>query len=466
MPQEGPKLISDTFEAHLAALEKKKEKQNLEQIKKELQPILNIPKKPQFSSKLESLLKDFNKNDVEKILCLFAFLTKQYGDAFIEKFGQEPDKPFCDVVSKLTQQEIERLKENVCDRLARGSTRIPSHGDLQNLAQRPTTAEIEKAINNIFDEPLTPKHLNRVEAYVSKTYFNNFNRNAKNFFKEFEKVYVDAWRSVMLHDVDKTTELNINVGSLPLASGDTFDDHLAKVGNVVKKFKPHQAHTETRSNITYDTGNFTSKVQMMFEKYSEEEVKKILLFWEMMLKAYGYGMRLTYGEEPDSSFCALAVSLTEEQMMRVADNVHDALIRDKNFAPAHEHLRMLSQRPTRREIIDAMDDLYYRPKPIKELSRVNAYIRKYHQSKISALKMEFFKSAFEDLYVHFWREVTMFNVDKRTEAEQAAVKESIKQTEATANDKKVEADIETGNAFNHKLGSRIARLLAEKHSSK
>lgn len=463
MPKESPKLISDTFEAHLAKLAKKKEEQNFEKM---IQPLLNSPKKPQFSPKLETLLKNFNKNDVEKILCLFAFLTKQYGDAFIDKFGQEPDKPFCDVVSKLSQQEIERLKENVSDRLARGSTRIPSHGDLQNLAQRPTTAEIEKAIINIFDKPLTPNHLNRVEAYVSKTYYKNFNRNAKSFYKEFEKVYVDAWRSVMLHDVDKNTKPNINIESLPLAPGDTFDDHLAKVGNVAKRLKPHKAHTQTRSNISYDTGNFTSKVQMMFEAYSEEEVKKILLFWEMMLKAYGYGMRLTYGEEPDSSFCALAISLTEEQMMRVADNVHDALIRDKNFAPAHEHLRMLSQRPTRREIVDAMDDLYYRPKPIKELSRVNAYIRKYHQSKISALKMEFFKSAFEDLYVHFWREVTIFNVDKRTEAEQAAVKESIKQTEATANDKKVEADIENGNAFNHKLGSRIARLLAEKHASK
>lgn len=466
MPEKGPKAINDTFVAHLVKFEKKKGKQNLEEIKKEFQPILNIPKKPQFSSKLESVLKEFNKNDVEKILSVFAFLTKQYGDVFIDKFGHEPDKPFCDVVSKLSQQDIERLKDNVTDRLARGSTRIPSHGDLQNLAQRPTTAEIEKAIINIFDNRYTPMNLNRVEVYVSKNYYENFNRNAKNFYKEFEKVYVDAWRSVMLHDVDKESKPNINVKSLPLAPGDTFADHLAKVSDVAKKVKPHQAHTATRSNVTYDTGNFTSKVQMMFEAYSKEEVKKILLFWEMMLKAYGYGMRMTYGEEPDKSFCELAVSLTEEQMMRVADNVHDALIRDKNFAPAHEHLRMLSQRPTRREIIDAMDDLYYRPKPIKELSRVNAYIRKYHQSKISALKMEFFKSAFEDLYVHFWREVTIFNVDKRTEAEQAAVKESIKQTEATANDKKVEADVKSGKAFNHDLGFRIAKLLAEKKFSK
>jgi hypothetical protein len=182
----------------------------------------------------------------------------------------------------------------------------------------------------------------------------------------------------------------------------------------------------------------------------------------MMIKAYGAGIKATYGNEPDRHFVELAISLNKRDMQRVADNIQDLLLHGKTFAPAHEALRMLSQRPTRSEINIAKRDLHERPKPLKELNRVNRYIREFHIAKIKAFKLEGFDYQFEKFYVGIWREVMIFNTDMRTKSQQDAVKESIKNSKGNKFDELVEKDLKSGTAFANPFGERIAAMMAKK----
>ena len=242
--------------------------------------------------------------------------------------------------------------------------------------------------------------------------------------------------------------------------GDDFQAHLQKTGKLIQANTNVQPNVETRDNN--QTQNFSRKLQLLLDEIGPNNTKKVLVFWQIMLRAYGAGMKATYGTEPDKHFVALAQSLTKKDMQRVADNVQDLLLHGKTFSPAHEGLRMLSQRPTRHEINVAKDDLHYCPKPTKHLNRVNQYIREFHIAKIKALKTEGFDHYFDKLYINMWREVMIFNADLRTKSQQDAVRESIENSGGNRFDKLVEENLKNGKAFDNPFGKRIAEIMANK----
>ena len=242
--------------------------------------------------------------------------------------------------------------------------------------------------------------------------------------------------------------------------GDDFQAHLEKTGKLIEEKTGVQRKPNTDEND--QTRHFSRKLQLLLDEIGQNDTKKVLVFWHMMLKAYGAGMKATYGTEPDKNFVALAQSLTKRDMQRVADNIQDLLLHGKTFSPAHEGLRMLSQRPTRFEINIAKRDLHERPQPMNKLNRVNRYIKQFHIAKIRALKTEGFDHYFDKFYINMWREVMIFNADLRTKSQQDAVRESIENSEGNRFDKLVEENLKNGKAFDNPFGQRIAALMAKK----
>lgn len=231
----------------------------------------------------------------------------------------------------------------------------------------------------------------------------------------------------------------------------TFEQH----------FKSNVKLSRTDQQTTKFVG-FSRKLEMIFDEIGQSKTKKVLVFWQMMLKTYETGMRETYGIEPDQHFVDLAVSLTKRDMKRIADNVQDLLVNNRTFAPAHEALKMLAQRPTRFEINIALRDLYEQPKPSKQLNRVNKYIKEFYYAKIRALKTDGCNDAFEKLYVNIWRDVMIYNSDLRIKSQQDAVKKSIENVKDNWSDKKVTQDLENGRAFDNPFGKRIMDIMAYK----
>lgn len=235
----------------------------------------------------------------------------------------------------------------------------------------------------------------------------------------------------------------------------TFQQHF----NTLNKHDVQKSHDSK-------SAGFSRKLEIIFDEIGPKETKKVLFFWQMLLRSYGAKMRTTYGNEPDQEFVNIAVSLNRNQMERIADNIHDLLVEGKAFPPAYEELRMLSQRPTRFEINMAMQDLYFYPKPFTKLNRVDKYIKEYHYSKIKAFKLDKFEMLFEKVYINLWREVMIHNVDLRVKSQKDAVAESIAKTKENWSDLKVKDDLEQGRAFNNPFGQKILKIMADKKNTK
>lgn len=207
---------------------------------------------------------------------------------------------------------------------------------------------------------------------------------------------------------------------------------------------------------------YSRRLQMIFDEIGFKKTKTVLTFWNMMVDVYHEGMCAFYGDEPNEQFVQFAVKLTRKDMQRIYDNVHHSLYLGHTFTPTVDELKGFWQRPTRNEVNTAIRDLFTSPKPLKYLNRVNKYLIDFHSDTMRSFKKETFEVEFKKFYEHWWREVTVFNIDLLSRSQQNALGRRALNTKDNWFDEKIKADLESGRAFDHPFGERIIEIMASK----
>lgn len=211
---------------------------------------------------------------------------------------------------------------------------------------------------------------------------------------------------------------------------------------------------------------FSRKLEMIFEEIGPKKTKNVLIFWHMMQKLNSNAMSIIYGVEPDQNFVDMAVSMSKNDMKRVVNNAKDLIADEKPFMPTCKIIKRLAQQPTKLEIKNAMRDLCIESKPIKYLNRVNRYIKKWHYKEILRLKGDMFEQDFETLYVMFWHDVIVNNVDLRAQSQVDGINCNNQNKNENWWDKKIKKDLQDGRAFDHPFGERIISIMAQKKVNK
>ena len=216
---------------------------------------------------------------------------------------------------------------------------------------------------------------------------------------------------------------------------------------IVKNQSDLMSNSNKKKDKKQNISAFSRKLEMIFEEIGKKKTKKVLIFWQMMQKLNPYAMSMTYGVEPNQNFVDIAVSMSKNDMKRVVDNANDLIADGKPFMPTDKIIKRLTQRPTKLEIDKARRDLCIESKPIKYLNRVNRYIKKWHHKEILQLKDEMFKQEFERLYVMFWHDVIVNNVDLRTQSQVDGINCNNQNKNENWWDKKIKKDLQDESSF-------------------
>jgi hypothetical protein len=261
--------------------------------------------------------------------------------------------------------------------------------------------------------------------------------------------------------------------------GESFEDHLNRLGKISKQTKTGSTGSESRqmssvhSSRYYPTNanvatnknhrSLSSQARDSLNQYKETgQHIQILKVWSMLMQAFDSKLRHFFGDEPDAHFMKFAASLTPDAYKRLEANLLERLDEDREWPPSLIRLHQLANSPTKEAMYKARQNLFHRPVPMTELGRVELYIKKYKMHEVRHFSERQFETEFNRKYTQWFREVMLDDMDIKVEAQQTEIHSFLQHPSVTELDKKIDADISSGKAFNHKLGQRILDVMKAK----
>lgn len=260
--------------------------------------------------------------------------------------------------------------------------------------------------------------------------------------------------------------------------GESFEEHLKRMGKMSKqanndKQLPQQAPGFNHRNVSASSNNkpsaftantsLSSKAKEALSQYKESgQHIQILKVWGMLMQAFDSKLRYFFGDEPDVHFMKFAASLTPDSYKRLEANLLERLDEDREWPPSLIRLHQLANSPTKEAMYKARQNLFHHPVPIKELTRVELYIKKYKMHEIRNFSDRYFESEFNRKYTQWFREVMLEDMDIKVAAKQSEIDAFLEEKKVTENDKLINESIANGTAFNHKFGQRISNVLKER----
>jgi len=106
--------------------------------------------------------------------------------------------------------------------------------------------------------------------------------------------------------------------------------------------------------------------------------------------------------------------------------------------------------------------LFDNPVPVEQLNRVERYIKRYKMTEVRNFSDKYFESEFNRRYTQWFREVVLADMDIKIAEKQDSISDSIDSLTPTEHDKRREAEIAEGRAFDNKYGERIKKMLQDK----
>lgn len=262
--------------------------------------------------------------------------------------------------------------------------------------------------------------------------------------------------------------------------GESFEDHLNRLGKISKQTKTgnlgstsrqlSSAHSSRNHSVNANVvvsnkphHSLSSHARDSLNQYKETgQHIQILKVWSMLMQAFDSKLRHFFGDEPDAHFMKFAASLTPDAYKRLEANLLERLDEDREWPPSLIRLHQLANSPTKEAMYKARQNLFHRPVPMTELGRVELYIKKYKMHEVRHFSERQFEKEFNRKYTQWFREVMLDDMDIKVDAQQSQVDAFLQQPPITELDKRIDADISSGKAFEHKFGQRILDVLKNK----
>ncbi len=251
--------------------------------------------------------------------------------------------------------------------------------------------------------------------------------------------------------------------------GESFEELLLRKSKMAKSTAVSNAYGQNKSSMPAQQqtqaskGFLSAKAEQNLQQYQTKEQKaQILRVWSMLMQAFGSKFTYFFGDEPDRSFMAFAASLTADGYKRLEANLYERLDEDKEWPPSLVRLSQLADSPTKETMYEARQRLFHNPVPVEQLNRVERYIKRYKMTEVRNFSDKYFESEFNRRYTQWFREVVLADMDIKIAEKQDSISDSIDSLTPTEHDKRREAEIAEGRAFDNKYGERIKKMLQDK----
>ena len=212
-----------------------------------------------------------------------------------------------------------------------------------------------------------------------------------------------------------------------------------------------------------EASGFSSKTQMMLDKYNGTSQKKIMQFWYDMNMNFGQSkVRQEFGDEPGERLMQFAASLDRNSYRRLKDNLDERLKKGQEWPPSFAVFKALKDTPTDREILEARTNILTLKKPV---SRVEIYISKRKSAKLRTLSEKYIAEEFRTLYLEAFEEVEIYDRDIKLDERESAISEVTNNIPKSDMDKDIDNRVAHGYKLPGKLGETFDRIQSLRSSN-